>query len=209
MIEKRGKFVVIEGGDGSGKSSVLGSLQKEYREKVVFTREPGGCPSAEAIRNLALHHPLSLKFSAETMFCLMWAARFVHVSEIIRPALEHGLSVVCDRFDGSTFAYQVWASGHRNRLEKSFWDLQKALACYPDMYIFLDVEPEEGLRRRKEDKNQNHLDERPFDFHKKVREGFVYFMKETQNSVSVDANQSLAVVQSQVSEIVRRELLLI
>jgi len=109
---KKGTFIVIEGGEGCGKSTLLEYLREEAlkvlwrEEKVAFTREPGGSPFAEEIRLLMLGS-LSKQANGLTQFGLAWASRADHIKNLIRPHLENGIHVISDRFDSSTYAYQV------------------------------------------------------------------------------------------------------
>src|SRR5690242_17210385 len=105
----RGKFVVVDGGEGAGKSTVVKRVVEHcqaHGRDIIATREPGGSPFAEKIRELILS-PDAKAADAEVMFGLFWAARRSHLVETVFPALEEGTSVLCDRFDSSTWAYQI------------------------------------------------------------------------------------------------------
>lgn len=209
-MKKRAKFIVLEGGEGSGKTSLLLALKEALGDSILTTREPGGSPYAEVIRDAALKHPLAGKALPETMLCLMFASRFDHVNSKILPALEAGIPVITDRFDGSSFAYNVWAQSE-GRLSDVFWNLRKQLAIAPDLYIYIDVPVEEGLRRA-HSRNQtlldgNHFDDREAFFHKKVREGYLEFFKEKSvRSAIIDGAQSLEKVKKDFADILQREL---
>lgn len=189
---KRGKFIVLEGGEGAGKSSQLKDLKEIYGDKIIVTREPGGTPYAEEIRNIILKSDSAGQADAKTHFALFWAARADHMKNKIIPALEAGLHVISDRFDSSTFAYQIYGQ-EAKELESFFWQMRDFYLSdvQPDMYIYLDVTAEEGLKRKSFGSQDeiNHFDQRQVDFHNRMREGFVEFFKKTPSKI-VDANPS-------------------
>ncbi len=205
------KFIVLEGGEGSGKSSVLIALREALGDAVVTTREPGGSPFAEVIRNTALKDPLAEGALPQTMLSLMFASRFEHVAKTILPAMKSGKSVITDRFDGSSFAYNVIAQSE-GALEEVFWHLRKQLNVLPDLYIYIDVSSEEGLRRANS-RNQslldgNHFDNRAIAFHNSVRDGYKKFFGNKEiKSVVVDGHRPIAEVQREVLDIVWKMIL--
>mgnify|MGYP001619810843 FL=1 len=151
-MNKKGKFIVIEGGEGSGKTSVIKFLKEAFgysNDVVVFTREPGGTVIGEKIRNLLMDKGNKdiLPITELFLFC---GARAQHVSELIIPSLKSGKHVVSDRFDASTIAYQLFG---RNKMEllNSFLTLNNIAKeeIEPDAVIWLDVSPEIGLERKK------------------------------------------------------------
>ena len=204
---KHGKFIVVDGGEGAGKTAVLKWFAKMLLgKKFLITHEPGGTPFADKIRTLALSEEAALA-GAETQFGLMWAARADHLQHKISPALEKGVDVICDRFDSSTYAYQICAQGALN-LEDLFWQTREAFLgdTKPDLYIFFDVEPAEGLERMENrKKRKTHFDERKLDFHKKVHAGFLEFFKKVPHKI-IDANQSLEAVKTDFLECVKMVL---
>ena len=128
---KRPIFIAVEGGEGSGKSSLVAVLREEFGRTILITREPGGSPYAEVIRDAAIKDPLAKWTPPETTLCLMFAARFDHIHNLISPALEEGRPVVTDRFDASSYAYNVWGQSG-GIMEKLFWDLRDRMAVLPD-----------------------------------------------------------------------------
>lgn len=189
---KRGKFIILEGGEGAGKSSQLRDIKELYGDKIITTREPGGTPYAEEIRRIILKSENADQADAKTHFALFWAARADHLKNKIIPALESGINVISDRFDSSTFAYQIYGQ-EAKELEGFFWQMRDFYLGdnKPDIYIYLDVSAEEGLRRKSfqsEDEN-NHFDDRKVDFHNRMRNGFTEFLKRVP-SVVIDANPS-------------------
>lgn len=218
----RGKFIVLEGGEGAGKSTVAEFLRAQLhgsqflftptpiRDGLVwgFTREPGGTPLAEKIRALMISTE-STHASAETQFGLIWVARFAHVKETIRPALEKGINVISERFDSSTYAYQIFGQ-EAPQLKPLFFECRKLLGdCVPDLYIWLDVLPSEGLRRIRRNRNKkepiDQFEQRELAFHKRVRDGLKEFFK-TVPSVTINANGLLHDVQADVLDEIRNRL---
>jgi dTMP kinase len=211
MLKKsKPPFIVIEGGEGSGKSSLMSALREEFGNLIVTTREPGGSPYAEAIREVTLKNPLAKTAPASTTLCLMFAARFDNTVNVIVPALNSGKPVIADRFDASSYTYNVWSQSG-GALEKLFWELRAQLAVVPDLYIFIDVDPEEGLRRAR-GRNQSllnnqydHFDDREVSFHEKVREGYLKFFEKVPHIV-IDANRSLDEVKREFVEAIRMRI---
>ncbi len=193
MTEKiKGKLIVLEGGDGSGKSTVLEAVQAIYGEKLILTREPGGTAFAEDIRHLALKTDGGKNSDAITQFCMMWASRAEHFNHKIRPTLESGTHVISDRMDSSTWAYQIYGQNGSN-LRELFPHMRKAVMedDEPVLYIYLDVDPAEGMRRKSSqiDTDKNHFDDQTLAFHTRVREGYLDFFQTVPHRV-IDANQS-------------------
>lgn len=193
-----GTFIVIDGGEGCGGTAMARAVQQAYPDAVI-TREPGGSAYAEIIRDTILS-PAATTADALTLFLLFWAARADHWRTTIKPALDAGKLVVCDRFDSSTWAYQIAAQGER-QLEDLFWTMRGKVipAGIQPYYIWLDVDAMEGLvRANSRGERLTHFDNRALDFHEKVREGYrEFFSKNTTYSV-IDANQPIEDVQTQV-----------
>ncbi|MST32707.1 dTMP kinase [Acidimicrobiaceae bacterium USS-CC1] len=148
-----GRFIVLEGGEASGKSTQAARLAE--RLGALLTREPGGTPLGERIRSLLLDPAPSPDPSApggagglapRTEALLLLAARAEHVAAVIRPALEAGADVVCDRFAGSTLAYQGWGRGLPVAELRSLSEWAAA-GCEPDLVVLLQVPPEVGAAR--------------------------------------------------------------
>ena len=202
MQKAKSKFIVIEGGEGSGKSSLISYAKEYFGNRIIVSREPGGSEYAEIIREVALKNPLAKQAEPETMMCLMFAARYDHIKNTIKPALKKGKTVISDRFDGSSYAYNVCAQS-KGRLDKFFWTARNVMDIKPDIYIFIDVDTKEGLRRaRTRNKNNsdvNHFDDREVTFHKKVKSGYVKFLSHVHH-VTVDANRPLEEVKKSFVE---------
>lgn len=187
---KKGKLIVIEGGDGSGKTTQIQKLKDYFGEKIICTREPGGTEFAEAIRSLALTHPLAGNADGATLFLLMYASRAEHMNHLVRPALDEEKIVVSDRFDSSTYAYNVVAQENLD-LEEYFWQTREAILgeYKPDLYIYLEVSPEVAQQRlgNGDRTDINHLDLRKQSFHEAMRRGMDEFLKKVPHTV-IDAN---------------------
>ena len=206
---KKPLFIAVEGGEGSGKSSLIVELKAMFGDKIFTTREPGGSPYAEVIRDVTVKNPLAKTAPAETTLCLMFAARFDNTVNSIVPALQKGLPVVADRYDASSYALNVCAQSGGS-LEKIFWELRAILSVVPDLYIFIDADPITGLRRvanRNQPllKGYDHFDDRDVDFHEKVRAGYKKFFKKVL-SVTIDANRPFEEVKKDFLRIIKEKL---
>jgi len=191
-MSKQGKFIVIDGLDGCGKGTQFDLLRNKYADgSVVFTREPGGTPFAEKIREVILCDTAA-DSGALTQFFLFLAARSDHVDKTILPAIRAGKHVISDRGDSSTWAFQI--CGKENPLlRKHFAETRKWIFTdiEPDLYIVLDLKPEVAAARMSKDKARttNHFDNQEIAYHRRVREGFLEFAK-THPVLIVDADRS-------------------
>lgn len=204
-----GKLIVVEGGDGCGKTSVINALKDNFpRNQFVFTREPGGTGSvvAENVRKLILD-PTSKNADPDAIFHLFWASRVEHIKHVIWPAMKEGKIVVTDRFDASTYAYQIIGEVH-NHLTDMFVSLRKQYVWpLKPSYIILDVDPRVGRERALKSRGVeiNHFDQREIDFYTRVRAGYADFFRVfgSKGSHSVNANDPLDVVISMSVALVR------
>ncbi len=166
-------FIVFEGPEGAGKSTQVALLARRLRtsgRSVTTTREPGGTPTGDAIRELLLHADVTIDPLVE--FLLYSASRAQHVREVIRPALARGDVVVSDRFAAASIAYQGYGRG----LELPFVESLTAratLGLRPDLTVLLDLDPVEGLRRVAGRGVEDRLERAGLAFHRRVREGFL------------------------------------
>lgn len=196
-----GKFVTIEGIEGVGKSTNLAFVANVLRsagKEVVITREPGGTPLAEKIRAL-LVDPNLPPCTPDTELLLMFASRAEHLAGKIRPALNNGDWVLCDRFTDATFAYQGAGRGvdeeHIRALEA--W-LQQGLR--PDLTILLDADVEIGLERAGKRGELDRFEREELQFFARVRAGYLSIARrEPERMKVVDASQSLAQVQKELA----------
>lgn len=173
MKNKKGYFVTLEGGEGSGKSTQL-KLLEDYLDKggydVIYTREPGGTPISEEIRKILLGGK-NVEMSDETEALLFAAARAQHIKEKILPAIAEGKTVVCDRYVHSSLVYQGYARGLGEFVEKvNSYALEN---CMPDVTIFLDITPERAFARKGGADADDRLEQSGIDFHRRVYDGYV------------------------------------
>ena len=188
-----GKFIVFEGGEKSGKSTQI-KLLADYLQKegksVLLTREPGGSGSviAEKIREIILDKSHK-EMNARTELLLFLAARAQHVAEVVSPALEQGKIVLCDRFDGSTFAYQGAARQLDLTEIKNINNWAKD-NLEPDLVIYLDISPSEAKNRLRNEKHDR-LDSEEDDFHQAVRAGYLKQVEENKNWLKISAIGSI------------------
>lgn len=182
-------FFVLEGGEGAGKTTQIKRLKEYFGDRIVITREPGGSPTAEAIRTYIFAHP---ELTALEQFEKFWEARESHLKETIRPALEAGKIVVSDRFDSSTFAYQIRAK-ETPELVDAFWQYRKSILgdTVPSLYIYLDIDSKVGLARKAKQKDGEvtHFDQWELPLHERMREGFSEFFTHVPHQI-IDAARS-------------------
>jgi dTMP kinase len=170
----RGRFITLEGGEGVGKSTQLARLAVRLRaagKEVLTTREPGGTAGAEAIRELLMDGRVD-RWGGSTELLLMTAARDDHAHRVIRPALQAGSWVICDRFADSTRVYQGIASGLGVELVDRLHELLLA-DLVPDLTLLLDLDPEIGLARRARAGAETRFERKGAEFHAHVRRGFL------------------------------------
>ena len=185
-------FITFEGGECSGKTTIIGELSKLFDElkiKYITTREPGGIKIAEKIRNIILDVN-NTEMTPETEALLYAAARMQHLSEKVIPASRSGYVVLCDRFLDSSIAYQGYA--RELGVDKVLNINSFALDYLPDLTIFIDVKPEVALKRLSLRDKSDRLDLETIDFHNKVYEGYQEAVKLYPNRIKVvDGNQPL------------------
>lgn len=190
---KKGFFISFEGPDGCGKSTqsrLLGEFLQDRNYNVVLSREPGGTPIAEEIRQVILTPTIeTLDPVAEIL--LYAAARAQHVAGLIKPALAEGKIVICDRFVHSSLAYQGYGLGREREV---VWNINRLAIgdCYPDLTFVLDVETEEAIHRVNHRSGQtetqaDRIESRDYFFHQRVREGFRQLATEDPRMVIIEA----------------------
>ena len=204
------KFITFEGGEGSGKSTVMKDVAARLTKegyKLVLTREPGGTPIAEEIRNVILDKD-NTKMDPRTEALLYAASRRQHLVEKIWPALERGEIVLCDRYLDSSLAYQGGARGLGVDEVLSI-NMFATEGEYPDLTLLFDLEPEEGLKRIEKNKGRevNRLDLEKLEFHKKVRDNFHALAKKySTRYVVIDASKPLNEVANEVYKIIKETI---
>lgn len=203
-------FITFEGGEGSGKSTVLRKVDERLREngyQTVVTREPGGTPIAEQIRNVILDKA-NTAMDPRTEALLYAASRRQHLVEKIWPALKEGKLILCDRYLDSSLAYQ---GGARNLGIENVLNVNRFATedTYPDLTILFDIEPELGLRRiaANASREVNRLDLEKMSFHQEVRETFHKIAEMFPDRfVIVDASKTLEEVVDEVYHLILSRL---
>jgi dTMP kinase len=201
-------FITLEGPEGSGKTSHIPPLVEYLRGKgyVVFpTREPGGTSIGEQIREV-IHDLKNEEMHPRTETLLYQAARAQIVEQVFKPRLAAGEIVISDRYYDSTIAYQGY--GHQQDLEQV-----RALVKYatgglvPDLTVLLDVDVEDGLKRKKKDNEWNRLDAYTVEFHQRVRAGYLEMVKQEPNRwIAVDAGRKWESVQEELRRVIEERL---
>lgn len=202
----KGKFIVIDGSDGCGKTTqtqLLVNYLRQRGKKVSHLREPGGSPIGEKIRRILLD-PGNRKMSIQTELFLYMASRAQLVQEFIKPALVQGKIVVCDRFLSASVAYQGWAGGLGGPAVESMGKIATD-NIKPDLIIILDIRPVDGLRRRSKKGRLDRIETRQLVFHNKVRQGFRALAKQNPKLFClISAYGSTNVIQSRIQQEVSR-----
>jgi dTMP kinase len=196
----RGLFITLEGVDGAGKSTHLEWLSEQFRARgrtVRTTREPGGTPLGERLRELLL----SLPMHAETEALLMFAARREHLAQVIQPALAAGEVVISDRFTDASFAYQCGGRGlPEARLATLETWVQSGLQ--PDLTLLFDVTSEVAEARRRAVREPDRFEQERAEFHDRVRQAYLRRANQHPQRIKViDANQSVEGVRRQLLRI--------
>lgn len=203
---KRGVFITFEGGDGSGKSTQIKRLAARLRIKgydLTQTREPGGSPGAEAVRHVILSGAAE-PFGAEMEAILFAAARADHVDQVIRPAVERGEVVLCDRFIDSSRVYQ----GITGNLDPELMEEIESVAIagmMPDLTIILDVDPADGLQRaasrREKGEVADRFEKETLAIHKARRQAYLDIARrEPDRCVVVDASHDADAVEDAIAD---------
>lgn len=205
----KGLFITIEGPDGSGKTTIVQELTKRLETSkinYIITREPGGIDIAEQIRKIILN-PKNTTMDAKTEALLYAASRRQHLVEKVLPALKAGIHVICERFVDSSLAYQGY--GREIGIDAVYSINKFAIDnIMPDTTIFLDIKPNEGLKRIKQNRNNlDRLDLEGIEFHQRVYEGYEIVKEMFKDRIIVvDANRPKAEVVDAVYEIINHKI---
>ncbi|KQZ16860.1 thymidylate kinase [Mesorhizobium sp. Root552] len=201
----KGFFITFEGGEGAGKSTQIERLAAKLRAKkyaILVTREPGGSPGAEAVRHVLLSGAAE-SFGPKMEALLFAAARSDHVEQVIRPAIERGVIVLCDRFVDSSRVYQGVTGG----LDPAFMEVVEQVSIngmVPDMTLILDIDPAEGLKRAAVRRSPNDVPDRfekeKVSIHQQRREAFLAIAaSEPERCVVIDASKSPGEVEDAIT----------
>lgn len=204
-------FITFEGGEGSGKSTILKQIVERLEKEgypIVVTREPGGTPISEEIRNVILDKR-NTEMDPRTEALLYAASRRQHLVEKVWPALKAGKIVICDRYLDSSLAYQGGARGLGidQVLQMNEFATEGA---FPDLTLLFDLPPEDGLKRiaSNSDREVNRLDLEKIQFHHEVREAFLELSKRySSRYVIIDASQTLDEVFKQTYSVIKSRLI--
>ena len=194
------RFITIEGGEGAGKSTAqqfLASKLISMGLSVTLTREPGGTPLAEELRQTLLNPHGEVPVEMAELL-LLFAARAQHIAEVIKPALDRGEWVICDRFTDATYAYQ---GGARGMSVEVITQLEKMVqgALQPHQVILLDLPPEVGLERARARGELDRFEREPMAFYERVRSGYLGRVRTMPDRYTViDASQDLQSVEDQL-----------
>lgn len=209
-----GYFITFEGIEGSGKTTQIGLLAEHLEilgYQVVTTREPGGCPISNKIRSILLD-AANCNMQHLTELFLYAAARAQHVAEVIRPALESGCIVLCDRFTDATVAYQSCGRG----IELDTIETLNVLACQnlrPDLTVLIDCDPDIGLARARQriettsGPREERFELEALDFHRKVRNGYLGMaQQEPQRFITIKGDGAVSDIFAAIAEQVQIRL---
>ena len=201
-VRTKGRFITVEGTEGVGKSTNMAYVKQWLEHKgheVIHTREPGGTPFAEEIRELLLSKREE-KVNSQTELLLMFAARCQHVYQKIQPALEQGVWVLCDRFTDASFAYQGAGRdlGFDKLRQLEEWSLQ---GFKPDLTLMLDLPIEVGLERARQRGPADRFEEEKIEFFNKVRQGYLDIATaEPERMKVINAEGTVEEVQQQIEQ---------
>ena len=206
----QGSFISFEGGEGAGKSTQIRRLAERLSaagHDVVVTREPGGSPGAEAIRDLLVNGSAD-RWSPVTETLLMYASRRDHLERVIRPALAQGKVVLCDRFADSTRAYQGAGGGTPASLIAAMEE-HVLNGTIPTLTLILDLPAEVGLSRAEARGGAARFESKGLDFHQRLRAGYLEIARqEPERCVVIDADAELDAVTAAIADAVAERLAL-
>lgn len=204
-MRQAGKFITVEGGEGVGKSSNIAFIAewlRQHGKAVIVTREPGGTPLAERIRQILLDKT-ETSMCSDTELLLMFAARAQHIDAVIRPAIQNGQWIVCDRFTDATYAYQGGGRGiSMDRIAQLETWVQGNLR--PDLTFLLDLSVQQGMYRANNRSAPDRFEQEQAEFFERVRE--CYRQRARQEPARfrvIDAAPALQQVQAQIEQVLR------
>lgn len=205
----QGFFITFEGGEGVGKTTqikLLADFLKNKNHDVATTREPGGTPAAEEIRSLLSHAEYGGNWTPEAELLMMFVARAQHIRDVIKPAVDAGKIVLCDRYVDSTRVYQ----GYLQQIPMDFiHDLEnKIVGPYmPDLTLLLDLNENVAMERVQERGEGDHYDQGDIHFYKELRNAFVDLAsKDSERVKTINAEQNIESIASDIQQIVEKEL---
>ncbi len=202
------QFIVFEGPDGSGKSTQIRLLYTYLRDKlkkmVVETREPGGTEIGQEIREILLN-PNNVEMRDITEVLLYASSRAQHVGQLIKPSLEAGKTVLCDRFVDSSIAYQGYGRGIDLNLVKEI-NRFAMQGIKPDLGIYIMVRPEIALQRIAKKRNLDRLEKETIDFHQRLYEGYQKLIEEADYKHWINGEESIEKIHHNVKRLVKKHI---
>ena len=205
-----GKFIVIEGLEGAGKTTAINTvariLKQHYISDLQFTREPGGTPIAEALRNIIKNGLDNEPLTDKAELLMLYAARIQLVDNVIKPALKMGKWVIGDRHDLSTQAYQ----GGGRQIDQVFIETLQAQVLgdfKPDLTLYLDIAPELGLMRARSRGQLDRIEQQSLPFFERIRQRYLQLAQRDNTIVTIDANKSIEEVTTQIETILNSWLI--
>lgn len=196
-----GKFIVIEGLEGAGKTTAITTVAKilnqHHINDIIYTREPGGTPIAEALRNIIKYGLDNEPLTDKAELLMLYAARIQLVENVIKPALNAKQWVIGDRHDLSTQAYQ----GGGRQLDRHFMGMLKQTVLeqfQPDLTIYMDIPPGIGLQRARSRGELDRIEQESLDFFTRIRTRYQQLAANDARIVTIDASQSLSAVTTQI-----------
>lgn len=195
------KFIVVEGLEGAGKSTAIAFVKQQLQQQniqPVCTREPGGTPMAERLRELVKQVQQEELVAPQTELLLMYAARMQLICNVIKPALAAGQWVLADRHDMSSRAYQ----GGGRQLDEQFIDQLRSAVLgdlRPDLTLYLDIDPAIGLERARQRGALDRIEQEQLAFFQRTRHKYLHIAHTEPNIAIIDASQPLAGVQQQLT----------
>jgi len=198
----RGKFIVVEGMEGAGKSSAIAAVEavlKANKIEYINTREPGGTPLAESLRDMVKSAAHDEKLTQETELLLMYASRSQLLANRILPALEKGVWVIGDRHDLSSRAYQGGGRQFDDDVMDAIANVTLKGFC-PDITLYLDIAPEIGLSRAQARGELDRIEQEKLDFFERVRSKYQQLANADESIVTIDASLPMNEVHQQIKQ---------
>lgn len=203
MSSVEGKLIVIEGLEGAGKSTAVGTIIEflsQLQINTLTTREPGGTAIGEVLRTVFKNPEYKDVLDDKSELLLLYAARIQLLEQVIKPALHQGTWVIADRFELSTMAYQGGGRG----LDR---DIIKQLSAFalngfkPDLILYLDISPEEGMKRVKSRGEFDRIEQQSIEFFHRVHHSYLEYVQKNPTAVIIDASRPVHEVQHQIQHV--------